>query len=303
MGILGATAACAKLLGLPQDQTRHALGMAVSMAGGVEANFGTMTKPLHVGHAACNAVLAAKLAAAGFTANGEAIEAEVGYYDAYYGFMPGDESPLDGLGSSWELVESGLRIKPYPCAGLAHTAIDAALLMRVEHFGSGGSKVEDIESIGVEVTQRTLDRIVFGVSHTELEGKFSMPYLIARALVDGRVGLDAFTDEAIGDRAILAVAEKVQMRLGSDLQSNKAGRPARVTVRMQDGATLSQQVDAAKGGDVVPMTADELQAKFHECAGRVVSKASANLLLESIRELEAAPDLGSLTALLRGETS
>ncbi|MDA1036558.1 MAG: MmgE/PrpD family protein, partial [Chloroflexi bacterium] len=205
MGILGATATCAKLLALPFEQTRMALGMAVSMAGGVEANFGTMTKPLHVGHAARNAILAAKLAAAGFTANGEAIESQVGYYDAYYRVSPGDDTPLNGLGKSWELVDSGLRIKPYPCGGLAHTAIDAALFLQAELRPD-----DEIDSIGVEVTDRVLGRIVFGIPHTELEAKFSMPYLIARALVDGRVGLDAFTDDAIQDRNVLAVADKVQ---------------------------------------------------------------------------------------------
>ncbi len=295
MGVLGATAACAKLLALPLDKTRMALGIAVSMAGGVEANFGTMTKPLHVGHAARNAVLAAKLAASGFTANAQAIEAEVGYYDAYYRVTPGDDSPLDGLGSAWELVDSGLRIKPYPCGGLAHTAIDAALLLHAERILG-----DDIESISVEVTQRVLDRIVFGIPHTELEAKFSMPYVIGRALVDGRVGLDAFTDDAIQDRTVLAIAEKVRMRLGEDLKTTMAGRPARVTVRLRDERTLSRQVDAAKGGDVVPMTTDELLAKFHECAGRTMSRDSADSLAAAIDGLDGAADLRPLTELLRG---
>ena len=302
MGVVGATAACAKLLALPLEQTRHALGVAVSAAGGVEANFGTMTKPLHVGHAARNAVVAAKLAAAGFTANPQAIEAEVGFYDAYYRVTPGDDSPLDGLGRSWELVESGLRIKAYPCGGLAHTAIDAALSLRAEHFASG-IRAEDIESIDVEVTQRTLDRIVFGIPRTELEAKFSMPYLIGRALVGGHVGLDAFTDDAIGDRSVLAAAEKVRMLLGPDLRSSKTGRPARVTVRLRDGRALSKRVDAPKGGDVVPMTSDELRGKFHECAGRAMTPASADLLLDAIGGLETAPDLQRLTGLLRGEAA
>ncbi len=302
MGVLGATAACAKLLALPLDQTRHALGVAVSMAGGVEANFGTMTKPLHVGHAARNAVLAAKLAASGFTANPQAIETDVGFYDAYYRVTPGDDSPLEGLGRSWALVESGLRIKPYPCGGLAHTAIDAALLLRAEHF-SAGVRAEDIESIDVEVTQRTLDRIVFGIPQTELEAKFSMPYLIGRALVGGRVGLDAFTDEAIQDRSVLAVAERVRMALGPDLRSSKAGRPARVTVRLRDGRDLSRRVDTPKGGDVVPMTTDELRDKFHECAGRAITPASADLLADAIDGLDSAPDLQRLTGLLRGEAA
>ena len=310
MGLLGATAACAKLLTLTLDQTRRALGIAVSMAGGVEANFGTMTKPLHVGHAARNAVVAAKLAASGFTANDQAIEAEVGYYDAYYRVTPGDDTPLEGLGSSWELADAGLRIKPYPCGGLAHTAIDAALVLRAEHLPSAGSSgavglthAEAMESIDVEVTDRTFMRIVFGIPRTELEAKFSMPYLVGRALVDGRVGLDAFTDDAIQDPAVLAVAEKVQMRLGPDLKASMAGRPARVTVRLRDGRTLSRQVDIPKGGDEVPMTGEELRAKFDECAGRAITPTSVGLLFDAIRHLDAAPDLRPLTALLRGEAA
>jgi 2-methylcitrate dehydratase PrpD len=298
MGILGAAAACAKLLKLPLDQTRMALGMAVPMAGGVEANFGTMTKSLHVGQAGRNAVLAAKLAAAGFTANGEAIESEVGYYDAYYRVFPEADSPLDSLGQSWELVESGLRIKPYPCGGLAHTAIDAALSLQ------GELRVNDeIEAISVEVTERVLGRIVFGIPRTELEAKFSMPYLVARALIDGRVGLDAFTDEAIQERRLLALAEKVQMRLGKDLKSTKAGRPSRVTIHLRDGRTLFRQVDTPKGGEEVPMTYGELLAKFHECAARTMTRSYADLVVEAIHCLDATPNLRILTTLLRGDAA
>lgn len=304
MGTLGATAACAKLLETSPDRTRHALGMAVSMAGGVEANFGTMTKPLHVGHAARNAVLAARLAASGFTANIEAIEVGTGYYDAYYRVTPGDDTPLDGFGTSWELVDGGLKIKPYPCGGLAHTAIDAAVFLRDEQQAAGGAdfSADSIESIDVEVTDRTFGRIVFGVPLTELQAKFSMPYLIARALVDGRVGLDAFTDAAIQDQTVLAVAQKVTMRLGPDLKSTKSGRQARVTIRMRDGQALLKQVDAAKGGDVIPMTAEELRAKFGECSARVMAPASAELLADAIATLDTAPDLRMLTSLLRGES-
>ena len=90
------------------------------------------------------------------------------------------------------------------------------------------------------------------------------------------------------------------MSLGPDLKPTKAGRPARVTIRLRDGRTLSQQVDAAKGGDVVPMTTDELRAKFYECAGRAITPASADLLIDAIHRLDDAGDLGPLTELLRG---
>jgi len=296
MGVLGATAACAHLLGLSVEQTRNALGMAVSMAGGVEANFGTMTKPLHVGQAARNAVTAARLAEAGFTANVEAIESPVGYYDAYYRVEAQDNTPLDGLGTHWDLAESGLRIKPYPCGGLAHTAIDAALLVRAELGGA----LEELEEVTVEVTDRTFGRIVFGVPETELQAKFSMPYLIARALVDGRVGLDAFTDEAIGDAQVLGVAGKVRMVLNEELKSTKDGRPAVVSARLRDGRMLVQRVAAPKGGEIRPMTREELRAKFDECALRVLSPGATESVVGAIAGLDRAGDVGWLGGLLRG---
>jgi 2-methylcitrate dehydratase PrpD len=252
-----------------------------------------------VGQASRNAVVAVRLAQAGFTANGEAIESPVGYYDAYYRVEAAADTPLDALGTHWDLAESGLRIKPYPCGGLAHTAIDAALLMRSTHF-VGGAGLDAIEEISVEVTDRTFGRIVFGVPDTELQAKFSMPYLIARAMVDGRVGLGAFTDEAIGDAGVLAVAGKVRMLLGPELKPTKSGRPSVVSVRLRDGRTLVQRVDAPKGGEVTPMTPEELRAKFDECAARVLSPAAAESVVGAIAGLDRAGDVRALGGLLRG---
>jgi 2-methylcitrate dehydratase PrpD len=136
-----------------------------------------------------------------------------------------------------------------------------------------------------------------------LEAKFSMPYLVARALIDGRVGLDAFTDKAIQERRVLALAEKVQMRLGKDLKSTKTGRPSCVTIHLRDGRTLFRQVDTPRGGEEVPMAYSELLAKFHECASLTMTRASADLVVDAIHNLDATPDLRILTTLLRGDAT
>ena len=114
LGSFGAAAGCAKLLGLSAAQVEMALGITASMASGVVANFGTMTKPLHVGLGARNGVLAAKLAQGGFTANAKAIEAGVGFYQTLHGGTPIHEPAIDELGRSYALLTDGLRIKPYP---------------------------------------------------------------------------------------------------------------------------------------------------------------------------------------------
>ncbi|MBM4298392.1 MAG: MmgE/PrpD family protein, partial [Deltaproteobacteria bacterium] len=206
VGGFGAAAACAKLLGLNQTQVEMALGMSASMAGGIVANFGTMTKPLHAGLGARNGVLAAKLAAGGYTANGKAIESGFGFYKVLHAGTPIDEKPIEELGRSYALVSDGIRIKPYPCGGLTHQVIDSILEFRAKH----GLTPDQVERIDVDVVKHTFERIVFKVPQTSIQGKFCMPYLVARALLDGKVSLHAFTDAAVREPNVLKFAERVQ---------------------------------------------------------------------------------------------
>ena len=150
------------------------------MASGVVANFGTMTKPLHVGLGARNGVLAAKLAQGGFTANAKAIETGVGFYQTLHGGTAVHEEAIDELGQSYALLTDGLRIKPYPCGGLTHQVIDSILEFRAKQ----GLTPEMVESVDVDVVKHTFDRIAFRVPQTSIQGKFCMPYLVARALID-----------------------------------------------------------------------------------------------------------------------
>src|SRR6266568_3058303 len=143
LGSFGAAAACGKLLGLSASQVEMALGMAASMASGIVANFGTMTKPLHVGLGARNGVLAAKLAQSGYTANAQAIEAGMGFYNVFHGGTTIHSEAVEELGQSYALENDGIRIKPYPCGGLTHQAIDTVLEFRAKH----GITPEMVESI------------------------------------------------------------------------------------------------------------------------------------------------------------
>jgi 2-methylcitrate dehydratase PrpD len=128
LGTLGAALSCAKLLKLDVDRSRTALGIATSMASGAACNYGTMTKPLGSGLAARSGVLAACLAQKGFTASATALESAAGFFDAFLS-LPPDPAAMEELGRTYELT-GGLKIKPYPCGGLSHNAIDAVLEMR-----------------------------------------------------------------------------------------------------------------------------------------------------------------------------
>jgi 2-methylcitrate dehydratase PrpD len=297
VGDFGATAACAKLLGLNASKVEMALGMSASMAGGIVANFGTMTKPLHAGLGARNGVLAAKLAAGGYTANGKAIESGFGFYKVLHQNTPIDEKPIEELGQSYALLSDGIRIKPYPCGGLTHQAIDSILEFRAKN----GLTPEMVERVDVDVVKHTFERIVFKVPQTSIQGKFCMPYLVARALIDGKVSLHAFTDAAVRDQNVLKLAERVQMNLDESLKkTDPGGRPCRVTVRLKNGEVLRREAQNSKGSREFPMSDAELRGKFTECAREALSAEAADGALAMIEGLEEVENVKSLTDILRG---
>lgn len=297
LGSFGAAAACSKLLGLDAAKTQMALGITASMASGIVANFGTMTKPLHVGLGARNGVLAAKLAGGGYTANPKAIEGGFGFYSVLHENTGIHEQAIEELGRSYALITDGLRIKPYPCGGLTHQVIDSVLEFRAKH----GLTAEMIDRVDVDVVKHTFDRIVFRVPQTGIQGKFCMPYLVARAIIDGKIGLDIFTDSAVRDQNVLKLAERVQMNLDSNLKkSDAAGRPCRVTVRLKNGQTFTREAQHAKGGPEHPMSEADLRDKFTECAREAIDASSAAKVLDYIESLESLSDIRPLCDFIRG---
>lgn len=295
LGSFGAAVACARLLRADVAQVEMTLGIAASMASGLVCNFGTMSKPLHVGLGARNGVLAAKLAQSGFTANAQAIETGAGFYEVFYPGAKPDNQTLEELGTSYELINRGVRIKPYPCGGLTHPAIDAVLEFRGQH----GITADTVEAIDVAVAQHTFDRISFRVPQNGLQGKFCIPYLVARAVIDGKLFLDAFTDTAVRDQNVLRLAARVEMRADPGLKPTAAGaRPCRVTIRLRNGQTYSRQVDYAKGSREAPMTADELKEKFVGCARQALGETSIARVIEDVDNLEKLDDIRPLCRLL-----
>ncbi len=296
LGAFGAAAACAKLLGLDAAQTAMALGMTASMASGLSANFGTMSKPMHVGLAARNGVMAAKLAKAGYTANAQALDCPGGFFDTYYGGQP-DEAPFDQLGHTFALDKYGIRIKPYPCGGLTHTAIYAVLELRNRFKLT----TDMIRHIDVAVPEGTYGTIAFRFPETALQGKFCMPYLVARALIDGTITLDTFTEEAIKDEHVLSLLKKVDMRADPSLTSGADGsRPAAVTIELADGQTRSHKALFPKGSPEVPMTAAEIRDKFEACARGVLTPEVSVRAVDQLLRLDSLEHVATVADLLAG---
>lgn len=297
LGTFGCTAAACNLLGLDAGKTVMALGIAGSMACGVVRNYGTMTKPLHAGLAARNGVLAARLAQQGHTASAAILQAPGGIYDSFARGMTLDPAVFDALGRDFELEAGGVSIKPYPCGGLTHPAVDAVLGLRKEH----GLAAKAIERIDVGITPFTGKRIAYRIPQTGLQGKFSMAYVLARTVIDGQLTLDTFTDAAVRDPGVLALAEKVHTALDPELAGYDRGiYPCKVSIHLADGRALFRRVDHPKGTPESPLTADELRQKFLDCAGRVLEPAAAIETLDRLEQLHAQETLHPLGRLLSG---
>jgi 2-methylcitrate dehydratase PrpD len=296
LGTIGAAAAAARLFGLGAGAAGHALAIAASEACGLKENFGTMVKPLHAGLAARNGVLAALLARAGMTASGAAIDGPQGFLAAMDGALLSLVEVAADLGARWEILETGITVKLYPsCAG-THPTLDALLDLRQrERFTA--DQVDAIE-VGVDPIVPTI--LIYDRPTSALEGKFSMPFCAAAAVVRGHIGIDTFEATTLGDPAIAALQERVAMRVDPTLDASAPSlTQATVVVRLRDGRTLTASARGARGYPARPASDHELGAKFLSCASRVMEEAKARSALDALDGIERAPDARVITAALR----
>jgi 2-methylcitrate dehydratase PrpD len=295
IGTLGCAATAARLLALDAEQTRHALGVAASLASGLKENFGSMTKPFHAGHAARNGVFAAMLAREGFTASDTALEGRQGYAAAF-GATQLAPAAFDALGTRWQIVASGIAVKPYPSCALTHAAIDALLDLRARHRLTAG-QIRDVE---VGVNRLTPDVLRHDAPASGLERKFSMPFCAAVALATGRVDIASFDDGAVDDatRALMArVRMVVDPRLPDGLEQHAWSR---VTLRLDDGRTLESPARGAAGHPDHPLSDEQLRVKFLGCAAPVLGRDEAEGVADQVAHLEDVPDIRVLTGRLAG---
>jgi 2-methylcitrate dehydratase PrpD len=290
LGVFGAAAACCHLIGLDRAKTAQALAIAASLASGVKANFGTMTKPLHVGHAARNGLFAALLARDGFTANTAALEHKQGFLPVFNGAGNFDAANiLADWGQPYDIVSPGLGIKQHPCCGSTHPAIDALLALRAEH-AIVPDKVAHIESW---THPRRLAHTDRPDPRSGLDAKFSVQYCLARALREGRIVLEHFEGDAFRDPAVRALMRRIHAAPFSPT-ADGGGAPlgAEVRITFDDGRTIAKRVERALGrGPDSPLPDGALHAKFSNCAGRVLPPAGVERLQLVLSHLDEAASL------------
>lgn len=294
LGVFGAAAACAHLLRLSSAQTARALALAASFASGVKANFGTMTKPLHVGHCSRNGLFAALLASEGFTANSGAMEHKQGFLQVFNGAGNFDaDAILRDWGAPWDILQPGVAIKQYPCCGSTHPAIDA-MLMLVRQHDLTPAQVERVDSW---THPRRLAHTNRPEPQSALDAKFSVQYCLARALLHRQVVIEHFEADAYRDPAVQALLPRVhaaphpQMRMDT---TEHFGAEVRIT--LTDGRVVTQTVARPLGrGPENPLPLELLEAKFLSCARRVLPHDSAADLLAMLHVLDEIAGLGQVT--------
>jgi len=298
LGVFGAAAACCHLLGLSVRQATSGLALAASMASGLKANFGTMTKPYHVGHCARNGLLAALLAREGMTANPDALTHPQGFFEVFNGAGNyRSDLVLDGWADPLDIVVEGVAFKRHPCCGSTHPAIDALLQLRADH----GFTEYEVTSILSWTHPRRLDHTNRPDPASGLEGKFSLQYVLARALVHGIVSLDHFSDQAVADPALREVMSRItaEPHPASRMDSTEHFF-AEVRVALRDGRTLVGKVDRPVGRDRDhPLPEGALVAKFRDCAGRALGVANVEKLIRPLLSLPTVDNVSKLSALLR----
>ena len=287
-GMLGAAAACARLLSLDTDRTAMALGIAASQPVGVREQFGSMTKPFHPGAAARAGLTSALMAKHGYTASPRAIEAPRGLAQTYSTKCAWNEI-TDELGDRFEI--SFNTYKPFACGIVIHPSIDACVQLRDAH----GMRAEDIARIDLRVHPLVLELTGKKTPRTGLEAKFSVYHACAVGIIFGQAGEAEFADEIVARDDVVALRGRVNAV--SDDGMDEAA--ADVTLTLNDGRTHHVFVEHAIGSLERPMSADDLARKFHGLVDPVLGAAHADELIARCMDAASAASVRSLAALAR----
>jgi 2-methylcitrate dehydratase PrpD len=285
-GAIGAGAACAALRRLDAERTVTAIALSASQAGGIMANFGTMTKPFHAGRAAHAGLVSARLAELGFTAAADALEHPQGFLSAVSPEGKADrEAACPAFGEAWHIVQQGLSIKKYPACYCTHRALDGML----ELLAKRPLQPVSIKNITVSISKTHSLILRNHTPQTGLEAKFSMEFAMAAAVISRRASLAEYTDEFVRRPEVHELMRRVAIVTNEDYDPVQVGASVfdRVTVELTSGERVeSEPVRRARGHAERPLGEAELFDKFRACLDAGHARISPELLFDRLRQLE-----------------
>jgi 2-methylcitrate dehydratase PrpD len=295
VGTFGAYVAAAKLLGLKGDKLRSGLGIAASLAAGIRCNFGTMTKPLHVGRAAENGVTAALLATRGFTADPDALDGPWGFY-AVQGGGVSAEKISQGFGKRWTIIEPGVSIKPYPCGVLTHPTIDLMLKLVSEN----DLKPNDIDAVKVYAGTNILNPIRYPIAANHLQAKFSLPAALAMIALVRQAGKREFSDEFVGSASMQSMQKRITTELDPEIEKMGFDKMrSRIVIRLKDGRQVEGWADERyRGGPDNPLSDTDVEAKVRSCCDGILDERTQSQLIDRAWAVSHLTDASELMNIL-----
>jgi 2-methylcitrate dehydratase PrpD len=282
-GVFGAAVATGKLLGLDEVRMCHAIGLAATQPVGLREMFGSMTKSFHPGRAAQNGMLAALLAEQGYTSSLHGIEAKRGWGNVLSTEQHYD-AITENLGNHYEIFRN--TYKPFACGLVVHPVIDGCIQLRNEN----ALTADMIDRIDLSVHPIVLELTSKRTPRTGLEGKFSVYYAAAVAIVAGQAGEAQFSDAAVNDKATSALRDRVETIVDKSLAQDQA----RISIRLRDGRVLDRFITHAVGSVENPMTDQQLDAKFAGLVEGILPDDRARRLMALCRDAERLDDAGDI---------
>jgi 2-methylcitrate dehydratase PrpD len=289
VGAFGAAAAVGRLLGLDEQQTAWALGIAATQACGLREMGGSMSKSFNPGHAARCGLSAALLAARDFTATETGIEGSRGFIQAF-GTPKDPAAVVAGWGQGFQIELN--TYKAFPCGAVTHGAIDACLQLHSRYH----LHPEQVAAIALEVHPLALAITGRTAPTSELEAKLSVVHTAACAIVYGKVGVKQFKPECIQDAQVVALRDRITVTADDSFGRDEA----QAVITLRNGATLQQHVQHALGSVHRPLSDRALETKFRDLAEPVLPSAAVDQLIAMVWSLESLGDAGSISRIAAG---
>jgi aconitate decarboxylase len=294
VGPYGAMVAAAHLLKLNKEQLANAVGITASRCGGLIANSGTMTKMTHCGYAASLGLESALLAARGFTGNPDALEDKQGYYKAF--FPAGNQSELLNFGTTFRITDPGCTIKAFPSKFQTHYSIVCGILAH--------PKIPDWKAIkAVRMLSPVFPAADRPNPKTGMEGKFSMQYTLAAALIDGHVGVSTFSEKSRARADIQELLSKVKMTMDPKLPSDHEHRLISIEVELNDGTVVREECQRPPGSwGAPPLAPGFFDSKIRDLLGTLLLPGDTQRVVELCSSLEtlSAEQFRELMRLIGG---
>ncbi|EJL82851.1 hypothetical protein involved in propionate catabolism, partial [Herbaspirillum sp. CF444] len=285
-GVFGAAAAAGKVLGLDEQKMVWALGLAASQPVGLRESFGSMNKSFNPGRAASNGLFAALLASKGYTSSDGMIEARRGWANTISTKQDYREI-TEGLGQRYEAALN--TYKPFACGIVIHPALDAAIQLRNQYKLTA----DQIAGISLKVHPLVIELTGKKTPRIGLEGKFSIYHSVAVAIIEGAAGERQYSDRAVQDSTVIALRDKVTAIIDPAIKPEQVD----MTITLKDGRTLHKYIEHAIGSLEVPMSDQQLEAKFADLVKGILTDAQARKLMDSCWKVETLNNAGDIARL------